>query len=155
MDYVDGKTALLLSSAMACEIMQMIISNSLDKYSGISDQHFGKLSYELGELKTSLVKSIRVNKENHLFSLIENGYICKRLIKIASLLKNNSDSRLNEDLQIALNLSRLSLNGLISLLKNELRLIKDGQIKNEIESSIESLLEEDEFYKKLMDSPDY
>lgn len=155
MDFLNGKLTSELSTAMACEIMQRVISNSYNKYFGISDSQFLKLSDELGELKTTLIKSTDLKGQDYLDSLKDSAYLCKRVLKIGSLLKSNSDSTFNQDLFIAYNLSEVSFNGLVSLLKNELRLVAGGQRKKELESHIEILAKEDEFYKSIMDSPDY
>jgi len=152
---INTKTALVLSGLMASEIMEFIISNSLNKYSGISDLHFENFSNELKDLKFSLLKSYKNSNKDYLTSLVESAYALKRILKIGNLLKGNSDSRLNEDLLIAISLSNVSLEGLISLLRKELRFLDDENIKKEIDDNIKALLKEDEFYKKLMDSKDY
>jgi formiminotetrahydrofolate cyclodeaminase len=152
---IDGKTAAILSSTLSCEIIQMVANNSIDKHSNMSNEKLLAFSDELEELQTGLIESLDKINTNSRDIIVESAYLSKRINKIGTLLKSNSDISLKDDLVIAINLSRVSLNGLISLLKNESLQTKDQQIKKELESHIEILVKEDEFYKTLMDSPDY
>lgn len=155
LDLLGGRKGAILSGAMACEILQMVINNSLDDHSSISDENFIKFSNELATLKSDLVDFFDKDDQDYLHSLKESAYTCKRVYKIACILKGNSASSLHQDLLIGLNLALVSFDGLVSLLKNELRHDYDENIKKEVESHIDILSKKDEFHKKLMDSPDY
>ncbi|MDY0235728.1 MAG: hypothetical protein RBR71_06845 [Gudongella sp.] len=154
---INGKTGALLSTAMACEIMQMVIKQSLNKFYGLSDIQFMKFWDELQQLKVDFTILNNVLKEdlNSIYFLKDKAYLCKRVYRIGLILKSNSNSLLSTDLSIAINLAKVSLDGLVSILKNNLNLIENSTLKKELESHIEILAKEDEFHQKIMNSPDY
>lgn len=79
--------------------------------------------------------------------LKENGYLCKKVLKIGLILKDNSDSNAAADLTVGISLAETAVIGCVDGIRSNLPLIKNPDALAGFREDIEKLKEKDDYFE--------
>ncbi len=108
-----------------------------------------KLPADTPKEKESRSETIQNTGEKAAEVARDNGYLCKRVLRIGHMLRSNSSINAATDLEVGITLAQVGIDGAVGTIKSSLPLIKDAEVRSALQKDIEELTRQDNYYKSI------